>query len=307
MLHQTCRESAGLGLLWGRRHDIRLRRGRQPGHDGRERQDHHVRLRRRRQLHRQRLDGQHHHLRRKQPADRRGPGRQELLLRQRRPGQPRLHVNRRNPYPHRHLRHQQCTASTGHQDRRQRRPDRRLPHRPQGLPQSITTSGGVSYLHQDPLGSVTDLTRADGTLQEQYTYDPFGIATATPADGVTAPDNPFGFSGQLNDQVLTGKQDLRTRTYDPATGRFTGRDPIDLRVTDPYVSAYVYAENAPTYLTDPSGEDPAPGNGWWVGGRGNYQHNFALQMAYEQEVAQHGVQNVYADLPGANVVWGEGR
>ncbi len=175
---------------------------------------------------------------------------------------------------------------------------------PQGLPQSITTSGGVSYLHQDPLGSVTDLTSADGTLQEQYTYDPFGIATATPADGVTAPDNPFGFTGQLNDQVLTGKQDLRARTYDPATGRFTGRDPIDLRVTDPYVSAYVYAENAPTYLTDPSGEDPAPGNGWWVGGRGSYQHNFALQMAYEQEVAQHGVQNVYADLPGANVVWG---
>ncbi|MFD5056213.1 fibronectin type III domain-containing protein [Streptomyces tendae] len=175
---------------------------------------------------------------------------------------------------------------------------------PQGLPQSIHTGSGLSYLHQDPLGSVTALTGADGTLQKQHTYDPFGIATATPVEGVTAPQNPFGFTGQLNDQVLAGKQDLRARTYDPATGRFTGRDPIGLRVTDPYVSAYVYAEAAPTRLTDPSGEDPAPGNGWWIGARGSYQHNFALRMAYEQEVAQHGAENVYADLPGANAVWG---
>ncbi|MFE7960775.1 DUF6531 domain-containing protein [Streptomyces sp. NPDC057413] len=174
---------------------------------------------------------------------------------------------------------------------------------PQGLPQSITTSSGASYIHQDPLGSVTDLTGADGALQEQYTYDPFGIATATPTDGVTAPDNPFGFTGQLNDQALTGKQDLRARTYDPATGRFTGRDPIDLRVTDPYVSAYVYAEDAPTYLTDPSGAEPAPGNGWYVGGSDS-QHDFALQMAYEQEVALHGAENVYADFSGGRMVWG---
>nr|WP_239081286.1 DUF6531 domain-containing protein [Streptomyces coelicoflavus] len=166
------------------------------------------------------------------------------------------------------------------------------------------TYDAADELPRATTGLIRQVYTYDGTLQEQHTYDPFGFATATPVEGVTASQNPFGFTGQLNDQVLTGKQDLRARTYDPVTGRLTGRDPIGLRVTDPYVPAYVYAEAAPTRLTDPSGEDPAPGNGWWIGARGSYQHNLALRMAYEQEVAQHGAENVYADLPGANAVWG---
>ena len=44
----------------------------------------------------------------------------------------------------------------------------------------------------------------------------------------------------------------------PASGRFLGRDPIPGPPADPYVSAYVYADNAPTVLLDPSGEFPCP-------------------------------------------------
>jgi RHS repeat-associated protein len=174
---------------------------------------------------------------------------------------------------------------------------------PLGLPLSEHTASGTDYDHHDLLGSVTDLTDSTGVPQIAYSYDPFGVRTATPVSGVTAPANPFGYTGGLDDPVLTGEQDLGARVYDSTTGRFTSQDPIGLRIDDPYVSAYVYADDGPTYKTDPTGTSsrPAPGNGWWSPG-GDPQHDFALEMAYEQEVAKYGVDNVYADFPGGNGV-----
>ncbi|MCH5675084.1 RHS repeat-associated core domain-containing protein [Streptomyces gilvus] len=227
-----------------------------------------------------------------------------MPLHQRRPGQPRDHGGRRQHRPHRHLGHQQRPAPARHQRRRQRQADRRQLHRPaRTAPGRTHTSSGTDYDHLDGNGSVTDVTDAGGTSLVHYTCDPFGTQTATPVDGQTAPADTFGYTGWLNDSILTGKLDLRARTHDPATGRFTSTDPITLRVTDPYVSTYVYSDDAPTYETDPSGESEAPGRGWWVGGS-TYQHNFALEMAYEQEVARCGANNVYADISVARTVTG---
>jgi RHS repeat-associated protein len=96
-----------------------------------------------------------------------------------------------------------------------------------GNPQSVHTSDGTSYRHHDFLGSVTDLTDADGETVARYDYDPFGEQTTTPDDGEEAeePHNPFGYTGQLNDPALTNLQDLRARLYDPTLGRFTSTDP----------------------------------------------------------------------------------
>ncbi|MFG3053820.1 fibronectin type III domain-containing protein [Kitasatospora sp. NPDC048239] len=176
---------------------------------------------------------------------------------------------------------------------------------PLGRPQSTHTPAGDSYELHDQLGSVAEVAGADGTALARYGYDPFGVQT-TAAPGTPAAGEAFGFTGELNDPVLTGKQDLRARSYDPVTGRFTGRDPIGLRPAEAYTSDYAYAANRPTDLTDPSGlaPEPTPGNGWWDGGGGE-QHDFVLQMAYEQEVALHGVENVYADLAGTpRSAWG---
>jgi RHS repeat-associated protein len=63
------------------------------------------------------------------------------------------------------------------------------------------------------------------------------------------------FAGQLADS--TGMYNLRARTYDPATGRFTAPDSFAVDAQEPLKSLYVYANDRPTELVDPSGLMPA--------------------------------------------------
>lgn len=113
-------------------------------------------------------------------------------------------------------------------------------------------SSGPSYYHHDPLGSVVALTSSAGALQRTYAYEPFGALRAQTVPDPLAPQNPMRFTGALLDG--TGLYHLRARRYDPGTGRFTQPDPVSPALTDPYVAAYVYANDRPTLLTDPSGE-----------------------------------------------------
>ncbi|MFY7627548.1 RHS repeat-associated core domain-containing protein [Streptomyces sp. NY05-11A] len=53
-------------------------------------------------------------------------------------------------------------------------------------------------------------------------------------------------------ETTTGTLDPHARQYDTATGRFTSPDPATRDQSTPYV----YADNAPTLLTDPSGMTP---------------------------------------------------
>jgi RHS repeat-associated protein len=62
------------------------------------------------------------------------------------------------------------------------------------------------------------------------------------------------FAGEYED--TTGLYHLRARQYDPSVGRFTALDPLPNPVKSPYMSAYVYANDRPTVLTDPSGLRP---------------------------------------------------
>jgi RHS repeat-associated protein len=56
---------------------------------------------------------------------------------------------------------------------------------------------------------------------------------------------------------VCGSGDLRARWYDSATGRFTTRDPFPgFAVLPQTLHLYVYANNNPVNLTDPSGEIP---------------------------------------------------
>lgn len=127
---------------------------------------------------------------------------------------------------------------------------------PLGEPQTLRTGAGTYYDHHDLSGSVTDLTSSAGVDQTKYGYDAYGTTTATTL--VTgAPANPFAYTGQYQDPAGTalGYQ-LRARTYDPSTGRFTATDPAPGSVAAPSSSSYAYTDDDPTTLTDPSGACP---------------------------------------------------
>jgi hypothetical protein len=55
----------------------------------------------------------------------------------------------------------------------------------------------------------------------------------------------------LRCRASSGLEYLRARYYDPATGRFLGRDPV------PYLQRYAYAGSNPVNLTDPTGLTPS--------------------------------------------------
>jgi RHS repeat-associated protein len=118
-------------------------------------------------------------------------------------------------------------------------------------PISMTTGGSDHYYLTDALGSVANVTSSTGATEWSYTYEPFGtLRSAT--SGRQAPTNLIRFMGQLFD-ATTGYYDLRAREYDSINGRFLQPDPLAPPVRDPAVSPYIYANDRPTVLTDPSG------------------------------------------------------
>ncbi|HEX5927302.1 MAG TPA: RHS repeat-associated core domain-containing protein [Baekduia sp.] len=120
---------------------------------------------------------------------------------------------------------------------------------PYGLPlEQIDAGGTARWFHRDQLGSTTSLTNAAGATVQSYSYDAYGqLTSATPTV-----ENPFRYAGQYTDDK-TGFQDLRARYYDPATGQFLSRDPLE----DSTLQPYAYADNNPTNATDPTGLS------WW--------------------------------------------
>ncbi|MEQ4606257.1 RHS repeat-associated core domain-containing protein [Streptomyces cavourensis] len=130
---------------------------------------------------------------------------------------------------------------------------------PLGQPASTRTgAGAVFFYHHDTQGSPVDVTSSNGTLHQRWAYDPYGTRVLnTTAAG--APASTPSYTG-ARFEASTGDLDLHARQYTPATGRFDRPDPATRPLTTPYVSAYAYADNQPTVLTDPSGLTPVPGD-----------------------------------------------
>ena len=109
--------------------------------------------------------------------------------------------------------------------------------------------GGTTYrIVSDHLGSVRLVVDvADGTVAQRLEYGPFGRVMLDTNPGF----QPFGFAGGLYDPQ-TGLVRFGARDYDPATGRWTSRDPRGFGGGD--ANLYGYVAGDPVNAIDPSGE-----------------------------------------------------
>jgi RHS repeat-associated protein len=106
------------------------------------------------------------------------------------------------------------------------------------------STGTVTYLVNDALGSVRGIVSSTGGLTASSSYDAWGNSATT--GGLTS-YTPFGYAGAYSDP--TGLLYLINRYYDPATGQFTSIDPLVSQTATPYA----YAGGDPISNNDPSG------------------------------------------------------
>ena len=115
------------------------------------------------------------------------------------------------------------------------------------------------YLHHDHLGSVVAYSNADGSLEQELSYDAWGRrrnpSTWDYYDSASAatPLNPWGFSGHEHIDVFE-MVNMDGRIYDPMTGRFLSPDPfVQAPEFTQSLNRYIYCINNPLSLTDPTG------------------------------------------------------
>jgi RHS repeat-associated protein len=120
---------------------------------------------------------------------------------------------------------------------------------------SPTVSGNStwtpSFYGYDGFGTVRQLTDITGKQTDSYEYDTFGNSfTKT---GLTP--NNYLYRGEQYDSDL-GLYYLRARYYNPITGRFVSRDPLDGNAIDPAsLHKYLYAGGEPVNHADPHGRE----------------------------------------------------
>jgi RHS repeat-associated protein len=115
------------------------------------------------------------------------------------------------------------------------------------VPAAMVKDGITYRIVTDPVGSVRLVVdSATGAIVQRIDYDTFGNVLQDTNPGF----QPFGFAGGLYDPD-TGLVRFGKRDYDPATGRWTAKDPLDFAGGDS--NLYRYARNDPVNATDPLG------------------------------------------------------
>ena len=107
-----------------------------------------------------------------------------------------------------------------------------------------TDSAGARNFLADALGGTLALSDWTGTLQTQYTYEPFGNTVASGFGSA----NPYQYTGRENDG--TGLYFYRARYYNPVLQRFITEDPAGFAGG---INTYAYARGNPVSYADPFG------------------------------------------------------
>ncbi len=118
-----------------------------------------------------------------------------------------------------------------------------------GLMAMVTAGGQVYCYHFNATGSTIAITDSTQNIVNKYAYTPFGEIGSE----VEAFAQPFKYVGQYGVMSESnGLYYMRARYYDPTLGRFLSEDPLGFGGGD--VNLYVYVNNNPVMLIDPSGE-----------------------------------------------------
>ncbi len=112
---------------------------------------------------------------------------------------------------------------------------------------AIDRAGSRYYVGSDHLGSPRVLVDDLGQVVKRLDYDAYGrlLEDTAPAFDIT-----LGFAGGIADEI-TGLVRFGMRDYEPASGRWTARDPILFQSRQ--TNLYGYVSNSPMSYTDPSG------------------------------------------------------
>lgn len=106
-------------------------------------------------------------------------------------------------------------------------------------------AAGIYHYHLDPIGTPVRLTDTQGRVVWEAERSAFGAMQVM----VAGRHQPLRLPGQYHD-AETGLHYNRHRYYDPALGRYLGRDPMGAAGG---VNLYAYVGNDPVNRADPSG------------------------------------------------------
>lgn len=95
----------------------------------------------------------------------------------------------------------------------------RVEHSKTIFPQGEIVGTQKRYFHRDQLGSIRDVSEADGSLSIRYDYSPYGEQSII--SGSASAD--FGYTGFY---AGVGPTPAPYRVYNALTGRWISRDPI---------------------------------------------------------------------------------
>jgi RHS repeat-associated protein len=114
--------------------------------------------------------------------------------------------------------------------------------------QRVAGVAGNYYYTRDHLGSIREVTGANGVLQGQYDYDAWGNSVVT--KGKMQVD--FGYTGHYFHQPSALNLALY-RAYSPNLGRWLSRDPLPNPEMSQGANLYDYVYNSPSNYVDPDG------------------------------------------------------
>ena len=111
------------------------------------------------------------------------------------------------------------------------------------------SSGNRQYYLEDGIGNIRAITDSNGDSIDVIAYDPYGNQLSGSGSA------EFKFKGEQSNSD-TGYYYMRARYYDPNTGTFISKDPINGNLESPLSqNGYNYANGNPTTYSDPSGKE----------------------------------------------------